>query len=129
MFVTPLLYQPENQSFIFLILNIIVLLFTICFVQSFSFFSLFLYSIVVIFMCRKIAHGHSYTPPNNTDLTGQTIIVTGAAAAGIGRVSAIEFAKLGAKVIVGIRGQNRAEQVAQVLESEAHVIGTDKIIG
>jgi retinol dehydrogenase-12 len=56
-------------------------------------------------------------------------LVTGAAAAGIGRVSAIEFAKLGAKVIVGIRGQNRAEQVAQELEREAHVIGTSKIIG
>ncbi len=79
-------------------------------------------------MCRKIAHGHSYTPPENTNLIGQTIIVTGAAS-GIGRVSAVEFAKLGAKVIVGIRGQSRAEQIAQVLEREAHVTSTGRIIG
>ncbi|CAF1067300.1 unnamed protein product [Rotaria sordida] len=63
----------------------------------------------------KLAHGHSYIPSKNTDLTGQTIIITGAAS-GIGRVAAIEFAKLGAKVILGIRDQNRAEQVAQDLE-------------
>ncbi|CAF4720264.1 unnamed protein product [Rotaria sp. Silwood1] len=72
--------------------------------------------------------GHSYIPPKNTDLTGQTIIVTGAAS-GIGRVSAIDFAKLGAKVIVGIRGQSRAEKIAQLLEHEAHIIGTGRIIG
>ncbi|CAF4991066.1 unnamed protein product, partial [Rotaria sp. Silwood1] len=72
--------------------------------------------------------GGSYTPPQNTDLTGQTIIVTGAAS-GIGRVSAIELAKLGAKVIVGVRGQNRAEKVAQELEHEARVVGNGKLIG
>ncbi|CAF1110421.1 unnamed protein product [Rotaria sordida] len=76
----------------------------------------------------KLAHGHSYIPSKNTDLTGQTIIITGAAS-GIGRVAAIEFAKLGAKVILGIRDQNRAEQVAQDLESKANIIGTNKIIG
>ncbi|CAF3307274.1 unnamed protein product [Rotaria sp. Silwood2] len=83
---------------------------------------------ITIFICRKIARGGSYIPPDNTDLTGQTIIVTGAAS-GIGRVSAVEFAKLGAKVIVGIRGQSRAEQVAQELERDAGVIGSSKIIG
>jgi NAD(P)-dependent dehydrogenase (short-subunit alcohol dehydrogenase family) len=67
-------------------------------------------------------------PPKRTDLTEYIIIITGAAS-GIGRVSAIEFAKLGAKVIVGIRGQNRAEEIVQALEREAHVIGTGKIIG
>jgi NAD(P)-dependent dehydrogenase (short-subunit alcohol dehydrogenase family) len=128
MFVTPLFYQSEFQSFIFLISNIFFVLFTVCFVQSFSFFSFLLYSSVVLFICRKIAHRQSYNLPENTDLTGQTIIVTGAAS-GIGRVSAVEFAKLGAKVIVGIRVQSRAEQIAQTLESEAHIIGTGKIIG
>ncbi|CAF1184037.1 unnamed protein product [Didymodactylos carnosus] len=77
---------------------------------------------------RKIARGGSYTPSENTDLTGQTIIVTGAAS-GIGRVSAVEFARLGAKVIVGIRGQSRAEQIAQELEREVRVIGSSKITG
>ncbi|CAF4824241.1 unnamed protein product, partial [Rotaria sp. Silwood2] len=41
----------------------------------------------------------------------------------------IEFAKLGAKVIVGIRGHSRAEEIAQLLEHEAHTIGNGKIIG
>jgi NAD(P)-dependent dehydrogenase (short-subunit alcohol dehydrogenase family) len=54
------------------------------------------------------------------------VIVTGASS-GIGRVSAIEFAKLGAKVIVGIRGENRARQIAEELKNDSHgeVIGED----
>ncbi|CAF1942954.1 unnamed protein product [Rotaria magnacalcarata] len=128
MYIKPLLYQPEIQSFIFLISSILILLFKFYFTQTFSLFTLFLYLIIIILICRRIATGHSYIPPKNTDLTGQTIIVTGAAS-GIGRVSAIEFAKLGAKVIVGIRGQNRAEQTARLLAQEAKIIDTGKIVG
>ncbi|CAF3390971.1 unnamed protein product, partial [Rotaria sp. Silwood2] len=76
----------------------------------------------------KIAAGRYYIPRKNTDLTGQTVIITGAAS-GIGRVSAIEFAKLGAKVIIGIRGQSRADETAHLLEHEAHISGSGKIIG
>ena len=89
---------------------------------------MFVYLITIIIICRIIARGHSYAPPKNMDLKGQTVIITGAAS-GIGRVCAIEFAKLGAKVIVGIRGESRAEQAAQELERQAHVIGTGNIIG
>jgi NAD(P)-dependent dehydrogenase (short-subunit alcohol dehydrogenase family) len=126
MYFKPLLYQSESQSFLFLILNLLIILFLICFIEPFSFFYALIYFLIVIFICRKLAHRQSYTISKNTDLTGQTIIVTGAAS-GIGRVSAIEFAKLGAKVIVGIRGQSRAEQIAQELENESR--GTGKIIG
>jgi len=49
---------------------------------------------------------------NNTILTG--------AAAGIGRVTAVELAKLQAHVIVGIGGQQRAERVAEELSKESH---------
>ncbi|CAF2555728.1 unnamed protein product [Rotaria sp. Silwood2] len=128
MHIIPLLYQPEIQSFIFLLANILIVLFTNYFIHTFPFYFLFLYFIIIIFICKKIASGHSYIPPENTKLTGQTIVITGAAS-GIGRVSAIEFAKLGAKVIVGIRGHSRAEEIAQLLEHEAHTIGTGKIIG
>jgi hypothetical protein len=121
MYFKPLLYQFESQSFIFFNIKYID-----CFIEPFSFVYLFVYSLIVIFICRKLAHRQSYNIPKNTDLTGQTIIVT-EAASGIGRVSSIEFVKLGAKVIVGIRGQIRAEQIAQQLENESR--GTGKIIG
>jgi NAD(P)-dependent dehydrogenase (short-subunit alcohol dehydrogenase family) len=61
------------------------------------------------------------------NLLGQTVIVTGAAT-GIGRVCALQFAKLGARVFIGIRGQERAERIAQKLCNESHdgtVIGYD----
>ncbi|CAF4959688.1 unnamed protein product, partial [Rotaria sp. Silwood1] len=66
--------------------------------------------------------GYLYIPKKN--LNNQTVIVTGAAS-GIGRVTALELAKLQAHVIVGIRGQERAECVAQQLSNESHgnVIG------
>ncbi|CAF3866367.1 unnamed protein product, partial [Rotaria sp. Silwood1] len=66
--------------------------------------------------------GCLYIPKKN--LNNQTVIVTGAAS-GIGRVTALELAKLQAHVIVGIRGQERAECVAQQLSNESHgnVIG------
>ncbi|CAF1236680.1 unnamed protein product [Rotaria sordida] len=47
------------------------------------------------------------------------------AATGIGRVTALELAKLQARIIVGIRGQERAERMAYELSKESHgnVIG------
>jgi len=126
MFIIPTFYQSEFQSFIFLIFNLLIILFLICFIEPFSLLYLLIYFSIVIFICRKLAHRQSYTIPKNTDLTEQTVIVTGASS-GIGRVSAIEFAKLGAKVIVGIRGENRARQIAEELKNDSHreVIGED----
>lgn len=128
MHVIPLLYQPEFQSFFFLIANIIILLFINLFIQTLSFFALLLHGTIIIFICRKIAHGRSYVLPENIDLIGQTIIITGAAS-GIGRLTAIKFAKLNAKVIIGIRGESRAKEIAQSLEQEAHILHSGKIIG
>jgi len=67
---------------------------------------------------------HWFRDTPNKNLSNQTVIVTGAAA-GIGRVTAIELAKLQARVVVGIRGQERAERLAQELsdESRGNVIG------
>ena len=131
MYIKPLLSQPETRSFIFLIINIFILLVSLCLIEIISIwrlFGLFVYLILVICLCKLIAVGHSYVPPKTIDLTGQTIIITGASS-GIGRASAIEFAKLGAKVIVGIRGQSRAQEIAQLLEDEAHLYGNGQIIG
>ena len=79
---------------------------------------IFLYLVV----SKSLSAGRFYSSKKN--LNKQTVIVTGAAA-GIGRVTAVELAKLQARVIVGIRGQERAERVAQELSKESHgnVIG------
>ena len=72
-----------------------------------------------------MAAGRYYWPIKN--LSSQTVIVTGAAT-GIGRVCALQFAKLGARVILGIRGQERAERIANELSKESNggtVIGYD----
>ncbi|CAF1010956.1 unnamed protein product [Didymodactylos carnosus] len=57
----------------------------------------------------------------------KAVIITGAAS-GIGRVLPIKLAKLGAKVIVGIRGHARAEKVAVQIQHEAKV-SAGRIVG
>ncbi len=74
---------------------------------------------------HALAAGCYYLPIKN--LRGQTVVITGAAT-GIGRVCALQFAKLGARVIIGVRGQERAERIAKELCQESHggsVIGYD----
>ena len=56
---------------------------------------------------------------NPFSLAGKTILVTGASS-GIGRASAIEVSKLGAKVIVCGRDHERLAQTLQSLEGEGH---------
>lgn len=56
---------------------------------------------------------------NPYQLTGKTILVTGASS-GIGRATAIECSKLGAKVIVTARNRERLEQTLNALEGNGH---------
>lgn len=56
---------------------------------------------------------------NPFSLEGKTILVTGASS-GIGRASAIECSKLGAKVIVTARNEERLSQTLKSLEGEGH---------
>ena len=58
----------------------------------------------------------SYNP---FSLEGKTILVTGASS-GIGRAAAIECSKMGAKVIVTARNEERLSQTMQQLEGEGH---------
>lgn len=60
----------------------------------------------------------SYNP---FSLAGKTILVTGASS-GIGRASAIEVSRLGAKVIVCGRNHERLAQTLQSLEGEGHTV-------
>jgi NADPH:quinone reductase-like Zn-dependent oxidoreductase len=122
-----LIFEPEVLSSLFLLVNLIGIVFILFFVQSWLFLISFLcvYIVSIFLINRRLAAGHSYKPTKN--LHGQTVIVTGAAT-GIGRVCALKFAKLGARVIIGVRGQERAERIAKELCAESNggtVIGYD----
>ncbi len=119
-----ILVEPEAQSGLFFLANSLVLIYVLLFVVTwpYTIFYLIVHIVVFAVINKRLSAGRSYTPKKN--LKNQTVIVTGAAA-GIGRVTAVELAELQARVIVGIRGQERAERVAQELrkESGGNVIG------
>ena len=71
---------------------------------------------------KKKTRSMSYNP---FSLEGKTILVTGAAS-GIGRATAIECAKMGAKVIVTDRDKERLNETLNQLEGNGHqMIVTD----
>ena len=122
-----ILLEPEVLSFLFILSNLVGIISIVFFLHSWPFLISFscIYIISIFFINRRIIAGRSYEPTKN--LHGQTIVVTGAAS-GIGRVCALQFAKLGARVIIGIRGQERAERIAKELSTESHggtVVGYD----
>lgn len=62
---------------------------------------------------------------NPFSLTGKTILVTGASS-GIGRAVAIECARMGAKVVLTARNEERLNETLTMLEGEGHqVVVTD----
>ena len=119
-----LLAEPECQSLAFLLANLLALIYVLLFVVTwpYTLFYLILHFVAFFVIIKRLSAGRSYMPKKS--LNNQTVIVTGAAT-GIGRVTALELSKLQARVIVGIRGQERAERIAQELskESNGHVIG------
>ncbi|CAF1061737.1 unnamed protein product [Adineta ricciae] len=116
--------DPAIKSLLFLFGNVLLFIFIISFVHSWTYTLIYIIIQIVIFRLinERLRSGHSYTSTKN--LNNQTVIVTGAAS-GIGRITAIELATLHARVIVGIRNQTRAERIAQELskESNGNVIG------
>lgn len=56
---------------------------------------------------------------NPYSLEGKTILVTGASS-GIGRATAIECSKMGAKVVVTARNEERLKQTLESLEGDGH---------
>lgn len=57
---------------------------------------------------------------NPFSLEGKTILVTGASS-GIGKATAIECSKLGAKVVITGRNEERLEKTLQLLEGESNI--------
>src|SRR5689334_11069411 len=115
----PIFFEPEIHSTIFLSVNVIscILLRLVIHFWPLSFFWSCIYIIFVFLINHSLAAGRCYLPTKK--LHGQTVVVTGAAT-GIGRVCSLRFAKLGARVIIGVRGQERAERVAKELSNESH---------
>ena len=125
--VHPTFLEPDVHSMVFVLGNLFGSLLVLLFNGGwpFSFFSSVVYLLAVVLINYFLAGGTQYSPTKN--LTGQTVIVTGAAA-GIGRVTAVRLAKLGARVVVGIRGEERAEQIAKELVDESNggtIVGYD----
>jgi NAD(P)-dependent dehydrogenase (short-subunit alcohol dehydrogenase family) len=56
---------------------------------------------------------------NDSDLSGKTILITGANS-GIGKAASIQLAKLGARVVMLCRSQERGEQALQDVRAEAN---------
>lgn len=123
----PALLEPEVHSTLFVCANLIgaTLLRLYIGLWPLSIFWTIIYIGFAAIINHALSSGSSYLPVKN--LNGQTVIVTGAAT-GIGRVCAIRLARLGARVIVGIRGQERAESIAKEMIDESNggtVIGHD----
>ena len=56
---------------------------------------------------------------NPYSLEGKTVLVTGASS-GIGRATAVECSKLGAKVVITARNEERLKETLDSLEGDGH---------
>lgn len=129
-----LFQQPEFRSLLTLISSFLILIlsaFSIIlpsFIWSWissSWIFIVLYFVGVAALMRYWARGGQYPDIQTANLDGQTFLITGAGS-GIGKETAIELAKRGARVVVFARGGNLAEtitDVKQVARSPANITG------
>ncbi|CAF3729044.1 unnamed protein product [Rotaria socialis] len=132
--ITFLLYQPEVQSLLTFFVSIIILILSAysILVPTFiwawisgNYVSLLLYFIGVFILMRWLARGGQYLDIEKANLEGQTFLITGAGG-GIGKETAIELVKRGARVILFARVGNLSEAVRDVTRaarSPANVVG------
>jgi NAD(P)-dependent dehydrogenase (short-subunit alcohol dehydrogenase family) len=63
---------------------------------------------------------HKWTPADLPSLDGRTVVITGSTS-GIGRGAAIELARAGARVVMGVRNTERGEEVAARMDGRGEV--------
>ncbi|CAF0954467.1 unnamed protein product [Rotaria sordida] len=129
-----ILRQPEVQSLLTFVSSILILILSAysIFLPSFiwtwisaSYLYFLLYFTAVFLLMRWWARGGRYTDIQNIDLEGQTFLITGAAG-GIGKETAIELAKRGARVILFARRGNLVEAVTDVKKAAR---SPDNVVG
>ncbi|CAF3672441.1 unnamed protein product [Adineta steineri] len=115
--------QPETKALLTLFVSIIILPlsafsaplvphFIWVFLRS-SYLFLGIYFVGVCCLVRWIARGGQYDALKTKDLSGKTYLVTGSAG-GIGKQTALELSKLGAKVVLFARPSNLQQTISDV---------------
>jgi hypothetical protein len=92
---------------------------------SSSYIYVLLYVIFTMLIMRWFARGGQYLDIQTANLDGQTFLITGAGG-GIGKETAMELAKRGARVVLFARSGNLAEavnDVKKVARSPTNVVG------
>jgi hypothetical protein len=122
-----ILRQPEVQSLLTFVTSILILLFSACSILlpswiwiwiSSSYISILFYFIGVMLLIRWCARGGQYPDIQTANLEGETFLITGAGS-GIGKETAIELAKRGARVVLFARRGNLAETISDVQKSSS----------
>lgn len=129
-----LLRQPEAKAILTFIFSILILILSANSILiptyiwtwiSSSLIYIVLYFIPILGLMRWFARGGQYSDIHTANLDGQTFLITGAAG-GIGKETACELAKRGARVILFARSTNITEavnDVKKVARSSNNVIG------
>ncbi|CAF0795057.1 unnamed protein product [Adineta ricciae] len=105
------LRQPETRALLTLLSSIVIFV-ILSYIRS-SYFFIGVYFLAVCTLVRRIARGGQYDALKTKDLSGKTYLITGAAG-GIGKQTALELAKRGAKVVLFARPSNFQEAINDV---------------
>ena len=129
-----LLLQAEIQSTLTFISSILILILSAYSILlpsfiwtwiSSSYIYVLLYAVFTMLLMRWFARGGQYSDIQAANLEGQTFLITGAGG-GIGKETAMELAKRGARVVLFTRSGNLAEAIndaKKVARSSTNVIG------
>jgi hypothetical protein len=125
--------RPEARAFLILLFSILILplsAFSIFFVPHSiwllfrsSYIFIAIYIVGVCFLTRWFARGKEFDTLKTINLSGKIYLITGSAG-GIGKQTALELAKRGAKVILFARPSN----LQQTIDDVKKVAREDKLI-